>query len=185
MRHALRNLVLTVILLGTSVASAYAVTIQDLVKLKAAGLSDEILVALIESDGSVFRLTANDILTVRDQGLGDAVILAMLRTVTRPHVSGPVAPAPTAVHPSLPTADLGDAARTEEVVALDAPAPVVVNVVQRVSQTTEVKEPQQVRTVYVPYGVPVYLAPAPPPKPVEPVYWGFGGQRRPDTWKER
>ena len=51
-------------------------------------------------------------------------------------------------------------------------------VTQRVEVTPDVERP-----VYVP----VYVAV--PTKPVEvktdePVYWGWGGQRRPDAWKE-
>ena len=82
MRQCLRVLLAAVLLLGPA-ASAGAATIQDLVKLKAAGLSDDILIALIESDGSVFQLKADDVISLRKQGLSERVIMAMLVTATK------------------------------------------------------------------------------------------------------
>ena len=67
--------------------SAAAVSAQtslyDLVKLKAAGVSDAVLIALIESDRSEYRLNAEDILDLRQRGFSDRLILAMIAT-TRP-----------------------------------------------------------------------------------------------------
>jgi hypothetical protein len=62
---------------------ATTTTIRELLQLKAAGVSDDVLIALIESDGSVFRLTAEDIIDLRRQGLSERVILAMLATARR------------------------------------------------------------------------------------------------------
>ena len=62
----------------------------------------------------------------------------------------------------------------------DAERPIV-HVTETVVQT--VAAPQSTRVVEVPYpvavAVPVYVRPAPQ---AAPVYWGFGGQRRPDSW---
>ena len=58
-----------------------------------AGLSDEVLIALIETDGSTFQLSANDILQLHKAGLSNAVILAMQKTaLIKPKAARPTAP---------------------------------------------------------------------------------------------
>jgi hypothetical protein len=142
------------------------------VSLAREGVSDPVLVALIETDGSRFTLNADDIRDLRAQGLSDTVIVAMIRSARpardnpRPVREQPAAPAPDDYAPAPPP----------------APAPVVVNqsqtVTQRVEVTREVETP-----VYVPVYVPIPARPV-EVKKEEPVYWGWGGQRRPDAWKE-
>ena len=163
------------ILTGPAVANAYAVTIRDLVELSKEGVSDAILIALIETDGSRFKLTPDDIRGIRAQGLSDAVIVAMIRT--RPSA----APLRDGVAESLPPAP-APAPREREVIYVESPP---VTVTQTVTRRVEApREPPRVE--YAPVYVPVYV---PARKPVEekkeePVYWGWGGKRRPDAWKE-
>lgn len=166
------------LLIGPAVANAYAVTIRDLIELSKEGVSDAILVALIETDGSRFKLTPDDIRSAKTQGLSDAVIVAMIRT--RP-VS---APQRDAVVDSIPAAPQPD---PEPVIApriiVQAPP---VNVSQTVTQRVEVQH-ERSRVQHVPVYVPVYVPV--PVRPVEvkkeePVYWGWGGKRRPDAWAE-
>lgn len=174
------------LLIGPAVGRAYAVTIRDLVALSKEGVSDAVLVALIETDGSRFQLTPDDVRDVRAQGLSDAVIVAMIRT--RPIVapardaaaSAPV-PAPAAAPAPQPQPEV--IARAPEPVIVQAPP---VTVTQTVTQRVEVPY-ERPRVEQVPVYVPVYVAV--PTRPVEvkkeePVYWGWGGQRRPDAWKE-
>jgi hypothetical protein len=59
---------------------ALAVSTRDLVELAKAGLSDDVLVALIEADGTIFNLDAPKILELRAQGISEHVITAMLRS---------------------------------------------------------------------------------------------------------
>ena len=156
-------------LLGPAVSRAFAVTIRDLVALSREGVTDPVLVALIETDGSRFVLTADDIRDLRQQGLSDTVIVAMIRTARTPVVQPA---APVALEPAA------------ETIAAPQPAPIVVN--QNVVQKVEVQAPRR-QVDYSPVYVPVYVPV--PTKPVEvkkeePVYWGWGGQRRPDAWKE-
>lgn len=155
--HSRRPLIVAAIalvaLLGPAVSQVFAITVHDLVALSREGVSDPILVALIETDGSQFTLGPDDIRSLRYQGLSDTVILAMIRTA-------------------------------KAKVAAEEPAPVVVN--QHVVQKVEVQAPKR-QVEYNPVYVPVYVSV--PTKPVEvkkeePVYWGWGGQRRPDAWKE-
>ena len=59
---------------------ARAVSTRDLIELSKAGLGDEVLVALIEADGTVFNLDAPKILELRAAGVSERVITAMLAT---------------------------------------------------------------------------------------------------------
>lgn len=63
---------------GVLAPPALAVSIRDLVALSQAGLSDDILIALIEADRNDFALDGPRILELRAQGISDDVILAML-----------------------------------------------------------------------------------------------------------
>jgi hypothetical protein len=175
MRVVSSALLAALVVLGAA-SQEWAVTVRDLVMLTQAGLSDEVLVALIESDGSKFELTADDILDLRRQGLSEQVIVAMLRAgrVARP------APARDGLPPP-PLEVLQPAEQREPHTATAAPAPVVVNVTQQVEQRVETAR-QRVETIYVPVAVPVVTHPIPRRPPPEPVYWGWGGKRRPDTW---
>jgi hypothetical protein len=168
-RH-LRTIAAAVLLVALAAAPASAVTIRDLLRLKAAGLSDDVLIALIQTDGSVFHLTADDILALHGQGLSERVILAMIETARKAQM-----PAEPGYEPQA------DPAPAQQDVAVPA-------------MVDESRVPQpEVRVVEVPVEVPVAV-PVPVPvvvrdrdrdhdrKPPEPVYWGYGGQRRPDSW---
>jgi hypothetical protein len=155
MRHITCSALLTTWLMAVPLAGdAAAVSVDDLLNLKANGLSDDILVALIETDGSVFRLTPEDVVTLHRRGLGERVILAMIRS----NRGTPETPAPTVF----------------------APAPIQQTIVQHVA----VNEAPQPVVVEVPVAVPVPIAvPVVAPRPAAPVYWGFGGTLRPDSWR--
>ncbi len=201
MRIVLRCLLSLFVLLGPLVGRASAVTIQELLDYKDK-LSDDILIALIESDGSVFHLSIGDVAALRDKGLSERVILAMLKTAKRPVAAvqpapEPVAPAEGTPVPGVyfnPTDQSGAPVETMEgqpAPAHKTTAPVVVNVKQEVTQHVDQPAAQPAYPYGYPYGYPSYyggviigapivtrpvLAPAP-------VYWGWGGQRRPDSWQ--
>jgi hypothetical protein len=170
------------LLIGPAVSSAYAITIRDLVALSKEGVSDAVLIALIETDGSRFQITADDVRSVRAQGLSDAVIVAMIRTrpILPPKEPAAVPAAPAPVPPPEPIAPPAP----PQPVIVQAPP---VNVTQTVTQRVEVpyERPRQVEQVpvYVPVYVPVPTRPV-EVKKEEPVYWGWGGKRRPDAWPE-
>ena len=151
------RLLAAVLLLGPA-AAAGAATIQDLVKLKAAGLSDDILIALIESDGSVFQLKADDVISLKKQGLSEKVIMAMLVTTssgqprrqplrrpTRTHAAAPDMPVVRQPAPQVFT----DPYQTEsatQVVVPQPTSPVVINVTQTVEQKVEAPTERPVLT---------------------------------------
>jgi hypothetical protein len=178
MRLLVRVALMAVIVVGAAAGSAQAVTVKELLDYKGR-LSDDVLIALIESDGSVFHLTAADVMSLVDQGLSERVVTAMLRTATAVRTAPPLLSPPRDVV-AAPARVVQDVPPPET----STPAPVVVNVNQTVTQQVHERE---VRTVAVPVAVPVYVPIATGParqKAPAPVYWGFGGQRRPDTWKE-
>jgi hypothetical protein len=162
--------------LGPAASQAFAVSVRDLIELTREGVTDAVLVALIETDGSRFTLNADAIRDLRNQGLSDTVIVAMIRTA-RPARDNPH---PVKAAPPVETDDrespVASPARTE------SRRPVVVE--QHVTQQVEVRTTREVeRPVYVPVYVAVPTRPV-EVKKEEPVYWGWGGKRRPDAWPE-
>ena len=161
-------LVLAAVLLPAGRADA--VTVQEIVDLTKAGLGDEILLALIEVDGSVFSIDRETLTMLKREGVSERVIVAMVR-------SGRTRPVDDAVPPPV-------------VEVAEAPPPPPVVVIEH--RDREVPVP-----VAVPVYVPVYTQRGRfrdfddrrhdprldhHVRPVEPVYWGFGGKLRPDAW---
>jgi len=164
MRPLARTFVVATLLLLPITAAAQTLTIRDLVALNQAGLGDAVLIALIEADGAVFRLGPLDVLELKKQGLSDPVLTKMIQTTRLAPVPPPAAP-PQDNRPPVPS----------------------VVVLQTVVQEVHVDAPRPQREreyVQVPVYVPVVVQPRRPVKEPEPVYWGFGGQRRPDAWQE-
>jgi hypothetical protein len=177
MRTALRLSLALLFFAGTGIYASRAeaaTTADQLVALQRAGLDDDILIALIQTDGSTFQLSADDILELHRQGLSNKVIHAMQATATRrqPVVVQDVEAAPP------------EDATPSRAVAQPAEAPGVVNVYQTVSQHVDAPPSQSPQFYTVPVAVPVYVSRPIVPRAEPPVYWGFGGKRRPDTWDD-
>jgi hypothetical protein len=176
----------TLAALGGSARAAGALTIRDIIELARAGLGEDVILALIEVDRGVYPIDAATLKQLKAAGVGDRVLVALVR-------SGREAP-PVPEPPP----------QQQEMVG-EAPAPQVVVVDHRDSD-------ERVREVPVPVAVPIYVpihprarhrypgasigtydasefvpfqsgppAVRPEPKP-QPVYWGWGGKRRPDSW---
>lgn len=60
--------------------SAGAVTVADIIELTRAGLSDDILVAVIDADRTVFSLDKDTILELKGAGVSRAVLLKMIKS---------------------------------------------------------------------------------------------------------
>jgi hypothetical protein len=60
--------------------SARAVTLDDIVALSKAGVSSEILIAVIDADRTIFNLTPGEIVNLKKAGVPNDVILKMLGT---------------------------------------------------------------------------------------------------------
>jgi len=144
---------------GPLVRPASAVSVTDIISLQAHGLSDDILVALVETDGAAARLTLEDVLRLHQRGVSDRVITAMIKADarTRPVPAAPPVIVQAAVQSAPPP----------------APAPVIVNQVIVQPEITSTSTSQTVVVV---------AATVEPLKPAPPVYWGFGGNARPGSW---
>ena len=180
MRIITRAALAVLLLLGPAVGTALAVTSSELVQLMKAGLGDDVLIALIQTDGSTFTLTTADILALHKQGLSDKVILAMQATTGKTSVKVVQREQPA---PPRAEAQVDEAVVTEPFMPVASPQ--VVNVYQTVTQRVE--SPRNTSsTPFVPvaYAVPVLVRPVPIKPPAPPVYWGWNGQRRPDSWQD-
>jgi hypothetical protein len=180
MRLALAAVVL---LLAGSTARVEALTIRDVIELTKAGISDEVLLALIDVDGGVYASDATTLKALKEAGVSERVMVALVRSGRERRLPEPP--------PSVPESEV------------EAPAPPVVVVEHHEPQVQQVMVPVP---VYVPvYTAPVHsrrvrttdgdfvpsnyvpFQPAAPVirhevEPAPPVYWGFGGKRRPDAW---
>lgn len=152
---AMRRVLIAAALVLAAALPAQAVTLRDLVDLSKSGLSDEILIALVEAERSVFHLNAADVQELKRQGLSDRVLLHLLQT---PAIREEAARAEAPAYAPAPA-------------SVRAPSPQVVVI-------------DRVETIAVPVYLPIYVPSPRPEKPAKPVYWGWGGKRRPDSWKE-
>lgn len=177
---------------------AEAVTIRDVIELTKAGLSDQVLLALIEVDRGVFAIDTATLKQLKEAKVSDAVIVALIRSGRTPLVEPqPVMEPPPIYEPE---------GRPEpEVIVIDhhdapAPAPVVVPYPVPVYLTSPgyVTGPglltgtgrrlSRQDTVTTTLQTDVGLVKARLPVPAncvkaQPVYWGFGGKLRPDSWQ--
>lgn len=174
-----RVLLISLVVFSLSAARADAVTAKDIVDLTRAGLGEEVLLALIEVDGSLFTIDTDTLKSLKSAGVTDRVIEAMVRSGRAPQAIPP--PPAFEPPPSQP-----------QIVVIEHERPVV----QQVAVPVPVYVPAYVRPrrhgqheqpVYPPFDPsPGFGADAPPQyrqKPAQPVYWGWGGKLRPDAWK--
>jgi hypothetical protein len=165
-----RILLALALVLMPAIASAQIITVRDIIELSKAGLGEEALIALIEVNPRVFPVDVETLKTLNAAGVATNVITAMIKSGR-----GPVPqPAPL---PQQPMQDQEESAPAPQVVVID--------------------HQDEPRVREVPVAVPVYVAvpvrrshhdvdvvrPSRPVKPVEPVFWGWGGKLRPDAWQ--
>jgi hypothetical protein len=174
---------LTVVALAAG--RAEAVSIRDVIELTKAGLSEPVLLALIEVDRSVFAIDTPTLKQLKDAGVSDAVIVAMIRSGRTPPPQ-PVQPAP------LPETRPEPQVVVVEHRAPPAPAPAPIAVPYPVAVPVYVTAPSrrfphgETITTTIPTDVGVVKARVPVPAncvKAEPVYWGFGGKLRPGSWE--
>ena len=194
----MRRVAVAVILLAISAGpvAAQTLTTKEIVELSKGGMSEAVLLALIEVHRSVFPIDRDTLKMLKAEGVSDNVVVAMIRSGRDPiPVPPPPPPAPT---PSV-IVDRGDG--TPELIIKDRDPEQTRVVVVEDRDEEPVRERRRESIREVPVAVPVYLT-APvrrnidrraldrerldrvePPKRQEPVYWGFGGKLRPDAWK--
>jgi hypothetical protein len=75
-----RRVLVAALLVLSLPAAARAVTLDDLIALAKAGVSAEILVAVIDADRTIFNLNTDEIVLLKKAGIPNAVIVKMLGT---------------------------------------------------------------------------------------------------------
>jgi hypothetical protein len=68
------------VLLALTPATASAVSIQEIVGLSKSGVSDEVILTLIERDNTIFTIEPEQLVALKRQGVSQAVVLALLRS---------------------------------------------------------------------------------------------------------
>lgn len=121
-----------------SPATATAVTIADIVALTKAGVSDPVILALIERDKTILSIAAEQLVALKNDGVSEAVVIAMLRS------GRDEAPPPPA-----PVVEVAPAQEPNIVIVGNGP-----------DRPNSGDYDRSVRTYYVPYAVP-YVVPAP------------------------
>lgn len=177
--RTLAALAITLVLAAPTRADA--LTLKDIVELFKAGLSDEVLVALIEVNKSIYSLEAETLKQLKADGLSDRVIIAVINSGR----SGQPLPAPVAAVDPEPAPE-----PAPPVVVIDHHSPAPVVVVQQVPVYVPVvvgrsalrRAHDLTPTPASPYYTGQVQERAPRRAP-EPVYWGFGGKLRPDAWQ--
>lgn len=172
--------------LSVAAPRAESLTVRDIIELSRAGLGDDVLLALIDVNGGVYAIDPGTLKKLQEAGVSQRVIVALVRSGReRP-------PVPPPLPPPAPEA---------EAAAIPPPPPHVVVVEHHEPQVQPVFVPVYVAvptaghghrrpaaaapapaTSFVPFQSGVAFIQAPAPAPQEPVYWGFGGKRRPDAW---
>jgi hypothetical protein len=71
--------------------------VQDIVKMKEAGLSDDVMLAQIKNSGATYNLTADQIISLKQAGVSEPVIRALISG--NGSAVAPAAPAPTMAAP--------------------------------------------------------------------------------------
>jgi len=155
---------LLVIGLSTLVpARADALTIKEIMDLTRAGVSEEVLLALIEIDQRVFPVDAETLAALKKAGVTDRVMMAVVKSGRIP------APQPELVPPAMNVEN-------------DPPPPPEPQVVYVERERPVIREVAVAVPVYVAVPVVTHRT-SRTHKAAEPVYWGWGGKLRPDAWK--
>ena len=89
--------------------SARAVSLHDLIALSQAGLSDSVLIALIQTDQTIYGVDAAQVLALKKAGVSDPVIVALLRNGRRPAAPAVSSPQPAAA-PATPASSSSSSA---------------------------------------------------------------------------
>jgi hypothetical protein len=182
MRFALAAAIL---LLAGTAGRADALTIRDVMELTKAGISEEVLLALIDVDGGVYANDPATLKALKDAGVSERVMIALVRSGRERRLPEPPPPSLEEETPPAPQVVVIDH-HEPQVQQVVVPVPVYVPVYASPARSHRVRDGRTTGSDFLPTNY-VPFQPAPPvirqePEPVAPVYWGFGGKRRPDAW---
>lgn len=165
---------------------ADALTVRDIVELTRAGLGEDIILTLIDVDPSVFPIDTATLKMLKHVGVSERVIVAMIRSGRGQVLQAePVAPVVVqesqAPEPQVIVIDHHDAPPVREVavaVPVYVPVPVARHHVRVDDRIDDVRRDDGRRDdgrrddQHADHT-----------RRSAPVYWGFGGQLRPDAWQ--
>jgi len=82
MRSPVHRLAILAIAVAAALAPARAsaLTVDEIVSLSRAGVTDTVILALIDRDKTIFTIEPEQLVTLKQQGVSEAVILAMLKS---------------------------------------------------------------------------------------------------------
>jgi hypothetical protein len=162
-------------LISLTPVPADALTLKEIVQLSRAGLGEEVLLALIEVEQKVFAIDPDTLRMLKDQGVSERVIVALIR-------SGRVQPAPDQLTTAVSVPEPQLVQPEPQVVVIEHERPVV----QQVAVPIPIYVPVPVTTTRARRHIDdrVVEPDHHRRRPAEPVYWGWGGKRRPDSWPE-
>ena len=185
----MRVVIAAALLLTVAAGSAQALTIRDVIELTRAGLTDEVLLALIAVDGGVYASDIETLKALKEAGVSERVMVALVRSGRERRTEEPPPMAlPAEETPPPPVVVIEH--HEPQVQQVVVPVPVYIPVYATPSRgrhgddftrRVEIRD-----TSYVPFqpGLPVIRDPEPraEERSRPPVYWGFGGKLRPDAW---
>jgi hypothetical protein len=172
-------------------ARADAVTLKEIMELTRAGVTDEVLLALIEIDPRVFPIDPATLSELKRAGVSERVMVAIVKSGRTP-APQPEANTLTPPDPMTPPQPQVVVIERERPVIQEVavPVPVYVTVPYGRVHSHSSSTYSSLRTPFVPFGpvspivVPQTTQDYPRQrKSAEPVYWGWGGKLRPDAWK--
>jgi len=192
--RVLPSIVVRTLLVGAAIGvfapRAQAITLREIVELTQAGLSEEVLLALIEVDQRVFPVDPDTLKALKDAGVSPRVIVAVVKSGRMPQpqpepalVATPPAPPPDPPAPHVVVIDRPVVHEVPVAVAVLVYVAVGGRSRGRLREAPYVVPP----TPFVPFGsraVPTAERAEPKKRP-EPVYWGWGGKLRPDAWQPK
>jgi hypothetical protein len=122
---SVRLFLLILVLLGCVPATSSAVTIDEVVALSKSGVSEQVIVAVIERDQTLFTLSPALIMKLQRDGLSDQILLALIksgRPNEPPPPASPVAPAAAPAPPPPVIAVVGHGPQMPNTPELDSMA---------------------------------------------------------------
>jgi hypothetical protein len=178
----MRRVFFVLVVLLSLAGRADALTLRDIVELNRSGLGEEVLLALIEVNQQIFAIDNDTILGLREAGLSEKVIVAIIRSGRTNQQPRPLqleadpAPAPQPVHAAAPPITVEQSNNQTQTVQVAAPSfpvfvPVAVRPAHRFDRFDRVD-------TFEPFRLRDHLHD--PPR--QPVFWGWGGKQRPDSW---
>ena len=181
----MRRFLLVGIVVASLTGTAEALTIRDIIELTRAGLSEEVLLALIEVDGGVYAIDPATLKQLKAAGVSDRVMIALVRS-GRQSLPEPPLPVLEAQESAAPAPQVVVIDHHEPPVERVREVPVAVPIFVPVTRTR--RHPAVVTGTFDASNfIPFQSGPSPvrdvKPHKSEPVVWGWGGNLRPDAWQ--